>query len=170
MKSGTSAKIAVIVFVAATLIMITSVSVPAQALSKPPKGFLVAYDKFKDHTDVSYLSTDYKGLLQSWISFNYDGQRLEKSVQNFYVTFLGTGRCSGYCFNRPTLILLVDGERSTITSNQLADIVRFPLSRQLVEKISKASRVEFQVGTYEEVWKGKALVKWAELLALGTVQ
>lgn len=161
-------KAAVMILTVAALFFVGSDVVSGQTPSKPPKGFLVAYDKFKDHTDVSYLSTDYKGLLQSWISFNFDGQSLEKSAQDFYVTFLCTGRCDGYAFRSSTLILLIDGDRESIPSNQLGNLVRFRFSRQLVEKMSKASLVEFQVANYEEVWKKKALDKWSQLLALGT--
>lgn len=155
-----------------TLILILGICavIPGQSLSNPPKGFLVDYDKFKDHSDVSYLSNDYKGLLQSWISFNYKGQSLERDVETFYVTFSGTGRCGGFCFNRPTLILLIDGERYSIPNKQLADIVRFPLGRPIVEKLANAKLVEFQVGKYEEVWKRKGIEKWRQLLALGTVK
>jgi hypothetical protein len=157
------------VVTAAVLIVISCVIAVGQSISKPPKGFRVDYDKFKDRTDVSYLSTDYKGLLQSWFSFTYDGQNLQKNVETFYVTFLGTGRCYGFCFKQPTLILLIDGDRHAISNNQLADIVRFPLPRSIVEKIANAKIVEFQVGTYEEVWKPKAIEKWRQLLGLGTL-
>jgi hypothetical protein len=153
----------------ATAILIVISCVVALPQSRPPKGFLVDYDKFKDITDVSYLSTDYKGLLQSWISFNYQGRNLDKNIETFYVTFLGTGRCYGFCFKEPTLILLIDGERYSVSNNQLANIVRFALPRSTVEKIVHAKIVEFQVGTYEEAWKPKAIEKWGQLLALGTV-
>ena len=99
-------------------IFLLSLSVVAQD-TKPPKGFVRNYDKFKDLTEVSFTDS---GFLPPYYTgwFRHEGQKLEADIDKFYITFRGY-RCTGFCFKSPTLIFIIDGERLAMPRDGVVD-------------------------------------------------
>jgi hypothetical protein len=150
-------------------IFLLSLSVVAQD-TKPPKGFVRNYDKFKDLTEVSFTDS---GFLPPYYTgwFRHEGQKLEADIDKFYITFRGY-RCTGFCFKSPTLIFIIDGERLAMPrlDNLLSDTATWTLDRDTLSRITGAKLVEYQVGGFEGNWKDKTIPKFKTLLDLGTVK
>jgi len=140
----------------------------AFAQTTTENGIEAIYDKFKDTTRVQLI--DFSGPVSMITSFSYDGSKLTKNAENFYVFFSGS-RCSGFCFHDAVLILLIDGERFNVGLRRgLGDSTIYAMNRDAITKIANAKLVEYQVGRFEGKWDGKMLAKFKTLLDLGTWQ
>lgn len=130
-------------------------------------GLETKYDKFKNETSVTFWGT---GLgVDEAAMFTHSGDKLTSDVDTFFLYFRGNGRCYGFCFHDPGLILLIDGNREDLgTRKTLSDGVVFSISRDMLKKIADAKLVEYQVGRYEGKWETKTLNKFKLLLAAGT--
>lgn len=132
------------------------------------QGITTAYDKFKEQTRVSYR-TEVTSLSVTF-SFGHPGTTLRKDADSFYMFVHGGSRCSGFCFNRPALIFLVDDERRHFGTqhNGLSDSALYSLTRAELQWIADAKSVEFQVGRYEGKLKDDDLAGLKALLVAGT--
>lgn len=134
------------VWILLTLLLATGVTF-GQTVPKPPKGVEAKYDRFKDTTTVSMRGVG-RGYASMDIVFFYDGQTISKDVEDFYLVFSAFGRCSGFCFNRADLILLIDGQRERLSYiDALTDRALFVASREILTRIANADTVEYQVGS-----------------------
>lgn len=151
-----------------TLLVILALSIAAFGQTTRENGIEVAYDKFKDVTNVRLF--EMSSPLAMITSFSYGGAKLTKDVDTFYLFFSGS-RCSGFCFNDAALILLIDGERFHGGYRKgLGDSTIYRISRDDIKRIADAKLVEYQVGRFEGKWEEKTLAKFKTLLDLGTAK
>ena len=149
-------------------ILIFAIATTAIGQTTTENGTQVIYDKFKDTTRVQLV--DFSGSVSMIASFSYDGSKLTKNAEHFYIFFSGS-RCSGFCFQDAALILLIDGERFHAGVRRgLGDSTIYAMDRDAITKIANAKLVEYQVGRFEGKWEGKMLAKFKTLLDLGTVK
>lgn len=149
-------------------IIILLFAVSAFGQTTRENGIEVAYDKFKDVTNVRLIEIG--GPLSMLTSFSYGGQILTKDAEQFYLFFSGS-RCSGFCFNDAALILLIDGERVHGGYRKgLGDSTIYSIDRDMIKRLADAKLVEYQVGRFEGKWEAKTIAKFKTLLDLGTVR
>lgn len=151
------------------LLMVTIccvLALTASGQTKLPSGIKAEYDKFKDETEVVYRGFGHA------LWYRHAGATLTEDVEKFRITFFGA-RCEGYCFRSPTaLIWMIDGERilGPVYERYLGDDVTMEIARDLVDRISKAKVVEYQIGEFERKLQERERRKFAELLAVATVK
>lgn len=156
------------IFLIIFVLSVTAFAQDPNKPAKPPKGFQIVYDKFKDKTEVGFYDVGFSNpSFAAW--FRHPGPVLEGDIGEFVFAFLG-GRCSGYCFNDPALIFIIDGDRVVMPPlrNFLGDTAAFPIERDLLTRIAAAKLVEYQVGRYQGVLKDKNIARLKTLLDLGT--
>lgn len=122
-------------------------------LLTPAIGQTTEYDKFKDVTHVYIYKPGTPSII--W-SFKYQGQTLTKDADTFYLYFNGGHNCRGFCFNDPSLILLIDGKRFDLSDgkDRLSDSAIWQIDRATMEAVVNAKLVEYQVGHFEGKWQG----------------
>lgn len=136
--------------------------------AKAPKGFDIRYDKFKDLTTIDFTSLQLPVHVIS--GYYHSGQVLIRDQEEFYLMFFGRG-CKGFCFRGAQLILLIDGERTPLgTDDGLGDEVIFTVPRAVFKRIAAAKLVEYQVGRFEGQWKTQEIENFNTLLDFGTLK
>lgn len=175
MRSASSASSAAIwrytLDVMKTLLLIASLAIAAVAQdTKLPNDFTVSYDKFKDITTVTFNDgRTFAGYMIG--GFDHPGEKMTGPVDDFYLMFRPVGRCSGFCFNDPELIFIIDGERVSIGMDRgLHDRAYYAISRPLLQRIASAKLVEFRVGYYEGRFHAKTFPKLRTLLEMSVVK
>lgn len=164
--------------------LLLSVLVGVAAGQALPKNFTREYDKFKDRTTVSRKDSIITGkaarvgalIFQPYLF--YPGTSLGSDAgAEFAFLFTSVSRmCSGYCFIRSHgLILMADGERIDLGEGDWdgnaggGESMYYEVPRASLEKLARASVVEFQLGGFEGKFAENDRTSVREILKLGTV-
>lgn len=137
---------------------------------KLPNDFTVSYDKFKDVSTVTFNDgRTFAGYLVG--GFDHPGEKLTATIDDFYFMFRPVGRCSGFCFDDPELIFIIDGERISLGRDRgLHDLALYIITRPLLDRLASAKLVEFKVGRFEGKFDAKTFPKLRTLLEMATVK
>ncbi len=157
---------------------------------KKVKYYGIGYDKFTDKSIVSFANVFggkagflMGGSILSFIAeFRFDGQTLNKSIDEFTIGIAGYGKSPQF-LKEPHLYIIADNARfdltpidsdlsvksNPITGTMLTERLDFKISRRDLETIANAKSVEVKVSDAIFTVKPEILSGVKSILAFGTL-
>ncbi len=157
--------------------------------------YTAIYDKFEDQTVVRCfgfnLISNLVGALQivaggtgtqpSMIflgaGFHFPGDTLKESVEDYFILFDYSGE-EWQFLRKSKLIALIDGERVQFgdgeavhdtTRGGVSERIGFKVTREQLQKLSEAKKVEIKIGNYATPLKPEYMQMFGNVLKLGDV-